>query len=111
MMRARTTGIRGLRFPAKTRGLGVACFSGGSGAGAMLAPIVIAQVIIWGGWRSAFVVIGLLGFLWLPLWIWFYRPPDRHWLSTPEELSEIQAETGGRAPASAEGLSESCASG
>lgn len=81
-------------FPAKQRGLAVAYFSGGSGVGAMLAPIVIAQVIIWGGWRWAFITIGLIGFLWLPLWLAFYRLPHKHSLIRTEELAEIEAELG-----------------
>lgn len=62
-------------FPARQRGLAVAYFSSGSGLGAMLAPVLIAQLVIWAGWRWAFVVTGLLGFLWLPLWLGLYRPP------------------------------------
>ncbi len=81
-------------FPARLRGLGVAWFSCGSGVGAMLAPIFIAQLILWFGWRWAFVLTGLLGFLWLPLWLWFYHPPRKHWLITAEELAEIEREVG-----------------
>jgi ACS family hexuronate transporter-like MFS transporter len=77
-------------FPARLRSIGVAYFSSGSGVGAMLAPIVIAQIIIWGGWRSSFIVIGGLGFLWIPLWLWFYRSPKEHWLITQEELAELK---------------------
>ncbi len=79
-------------FPAKLRSLGVAYFSSGSGVGAMLAPIVIAQVIIWGGWRSSFIVIGALGFLWVPLWLWFYRSPRENPFITAAELAELEAE-------------------
>lgn len=81
-------------FPARQRGLAVAFFSSGSGVGAMLAPIVIAQLIIWAGWRWAFIVIGLTGFVWLPFWLWFYRAPRNHWLIPREELEEIEAEVG-----------------
>lgn len=62
-------------FPARERGLAVAYFSSGSGLGAMLAPVLIAQLVIWTGWRWAFVATGLLGFLWLPLWLRLYRSP------------------------------------
>jgi len=81
-------------FPARLRGLGVAWFSCGSGVGAMLAPILIAQFILWFGWRWAFVLTGLFGFFWVPLWLWFYRSPRQHWLITPEELEEIEREVG-----------------
>ncbi len=77
-------------FPARQRGLGVAYFSGGgSGLGAMMAPPLIAQLILWGDWRWSFVMIGLTGFAWLPLWLWFYHAPREHWLSSPDELQEL----------------------
>ena len=79
-------------FPARQRGLGVAYFSGaGSGLGAMIAPLVIAQLILWtGSWRWAFVIIGLTGFAWLPLWFWFYRSPADHWLMPDDEKKELE---------------------
>jgi ACS family hexuronate transporter-like MFS transporter len=92
-------------FPAKLRSLGVAFFSSGSGVGAMLAPILIAQLIILGGWRSAFVVIGLTGFLWVPVWLWLYRPPRSHRLITREELAELEAEGAPAAPPNPGGAS------
>ncbi|MDA1315012.1 MAG: MFS transporter [Acidobacteria bacterium] len=90
-------------FPARERGLGVAYFSGGgSGLGAMIAPVVIAQLILWRDWRWAFVIIGLLGFLWVPLWLWFYRTPDQHWLMRKEELEELQEEQSAEGAGSAQ---------
>lgn len=91
-------------FPARLRGLAVAYFSSGSGVGAMLAPVVIAQIIIWAGWRWAFIVIGLTGFVWLPFWIWLYRSPRKHWLISRAELAEIEAEAAPAAGAKSQGL-------
>jgi len=91
-------------FPAKLRSMGVAFFSSGSGVGAVLAPIVIGQIIIWGGWRSAFLMTGALGFLWVPLWLWFYRSPDDHWAITGEELKELKAEQTPVAPRTSTGF-------
>ncbi len=82
-------------FPKSERGLGVAYFSAGSGIGAALAPPLIAQMIILSGWRSAFVVIGSIGFLWIPLWLWFYRTPRLHPRIAQQELALIEADTGG----------------
>lgn len=79
-------------FPARLRGLAVAYFSSGSGVGAMLAPVLIAQIILWAGWRAAFIVIGLTGFLWLPFWLRLYYPPRQHPSISAEELAEITAE-------------------
>ena len=80
-------------FPTRQRGLGVAYFSGGgSGLGAMIAPVVIAQLILWTDWRWMFVIVGATGFLWAPLWLWFYRSPEKHWLMRRDELDELRQE-------------------
>jgi ACS family hexuronate transporter-like MFS transporter len=36
----------------------------------VLAPPVATLLLVRGGWRQAFVVTGLLGFAWIPLWTW-----------------------------------------
>ena len=38
-----------------------------------------------GSWRPAFIVTGLLGFLWIPLFRWLYRSPEEHPRLSPEE--------------------------
>jgi ACS family hexuronate transporter-like MFS transporter len=44
------------------------------------------------GWRWAFYSIGSIGFLWLALWLWIYRTPERHSLCTADELAHIQSD-------------------
>ncbi len=80
-------------FPKAERSLGVAYFSSGSGIGAALAPPLIAQLIILSGWRSAFVVIGSIGFLWIIVWLWFYQSPSRHPRISQQELALIATDT------------------
>ena len=43
--------------------------------GPILAPPLLAWIMLANGWRTAFVVIGLLGFLWLAAWLAVYREP------------------------------------
>jgi ACS family hexuronate transporter-like MFS transporter len=64
-------------FPAKERSLASGIFNSGSSVGAILAPPVIAGLMIHFGWRSAFVAVGSLGFIWLFAWSAFYRAPHR----------------------------------
>ena len=52
-----------------------------------------ARVAILLGWRYAFVLSGLLGFLWLILWLAIYHPIDQHPRLTAEERALI---VGGR---------------
>ena len=62
-------------FPAEERALASGIFNSGSSIGAILAPPVIAGLVLRFGWRSAFVAVGSLGFIWLAVWSAFYRSP------------------------------------
>ncbi len=64
-------------FPAEERALASGVFNSGSSIGAILAPPVIAGLLLRFGWRSAFVAVGSLGFIWLAAWSLFYRSPVR----------------------------------
>lgn len=41
--------------------------------GMMLAPLLATAVAVYSGWRSAFIVTGLLGIAWIPVWNWTAR--------------------------------------
>jgi len=56
------------RFTAPQRGLANSIFTSGAGAGALIAPPAMVFLTQHYGWRSAFVVTGICGLLWLPLW-------------------------------------------
>src|SRR5258706_2234530 len=62
-------------FPAHERALASGLFNSGSAVGAILAPPVVAYVLLKWGWRSAFVLVGAVGFVWLLFWWPTYRPP------------------------------------
>ena len=63
---------------ANDRPLGNSVLQSGASIGAILAPpIVIAMVSDdIGGWKSPFVVIGLIGMLWVIPWLWIVRGRD-----------------------------------
>src|SRR5436305_1166139 len=64
-------------FPEDERALASGIFNSGSSIGAILAPPVIAFIVLQLGWRPAFFIIGTLGFLWIGAWLAIYRtPPD-----------------------------------
>jgi ACS family hexuronate transporter-like MFS transporter len=60
------------RFPAEERSLASGIFNSGSSIGAILAPPLLAWILLTEGWRTAFLAVGVLGFLWLAAWIRFY---------------------------------------
>jgi MFS family permease len=45
----------------------------GASIGAILAPPLLAWIVLSTGWREVFVLVGLLGFVWLSIWLLFYR--------------------------------------
>jgi ACS family hexuronate transporter-like MFS transporter len=50
-------------------------FNSGAAIGAILAPPLIAWILLRSNWPAAFLVIGCSGLLWLAVWWWFYRTP------------------------------------
>ena len=82
-------------FPRRESGWAVALFDSGSSIGAALAPFIVLSVYqATGSWRPAFIVTGLLGFLWIPLFRWLYRSPEEHPRLSPEERQDILANRG-----------------
>lgn len=75
-------------FPARERALAQGIFNAGASVGAVLSAPLIAFLYLWLGWRSTFVVVGSIGFLWLLPWLLVYRAgPDKHpWVSEAERL-------------------------
>jgi ACS family hexuronate transporter-like MFS transporter len=65
-------------FPNRERGLAAALYDSGSSVGGAIAPFLILPVYLRWGWRVAFVIPGLLGFLWLIAWRRTYYLPQEH---------------------------------
>jgi ACS family hexuronate transporter-like MFS transporter len=81
-------------FPANERGLAVAIFDSGSSVGAVIAPPLVVWVAAVFGWRYAFAASGILGLLWLAVWLYFYHPLDRHPRLTAEERQLVESGRG-----------------
>jgi ACS family hexuronate transporter-like MFS transporter len=78
-------------FPSEERGLAVAIFDSGSSVGGAVAALSIPLIAIRFGWRSAFMLSGLVGFVWLLMWLRVYHLVDRHPRVTPAEVAYIRA--------------------
>jgi ACS family hexuronate transporter-like MFS transporter len=63
----------GERFDDKQRGLAIGIYTMGATAGAIIALPVIVAVTTHLPWRSIFLLDGMAGLLWIPLWFWCYR--------------------------------------
>lgn len=64
-------------FPETERALGCGIFNSGSSIGAILAPPIVAFIVLHYGWQYAFAGIGVIGFAWLALWWPTYHRPER----------------------------------
>lgn len=89
-----------LWFPKQERALATSIFNSGTNVGAIIAPAIVPWVAFAWGWRTAFVLAGVAGFLWLFLWLPFYNVPEKIRRLTPGEAayihSDIEEEGGGR---------------
>lgn len=80
-------------FPKQERGLATAFFDSGSSIGGAIAPFLILPIYFRWGWRPAFVVPGVLGFLWLIVWRRVYQPPQSHPRLGPRERALIASDS------------------
>jgi MFS transporter, ACS family, glucarate transporter len=69
----------------------------GSRLGAAMTPPVVVWFILHYGWRTPFVVFGLLGVVWAAVWFSYYRDtPDEHGGTNDAERDLIHSSLGGR---------------
>jgi MFS transporter, ACS family, hexuronate transporter len=79
-------------FPSRESGWAVALFDSGSSIGAAAAPFIVLGVYhLTGSWRPAFLVTGVLGLLWIPLFRSLYRSPEAHPRLSAAERADILA--------------------
>ena len=73
-------------FPVKERALAQGIFNSGAAIGGILSPILLALLAAFLGWKAIFIVIGLVGLLWLIPWLLIYKakPEDHPWLDPKE---------------------------
>jgi MFS transporter, ACS family, hexuronate transporter len=77
-------------FPQSERALAAGIFNSGANIGALVAPLVVPVLAVHFGWHSAFVFTGILGLLWLALWLALYRDPGKHRRVSEAELALIR---------------------
>ncbi len=56
-------------LPEKDRPLANGIFNSGTALGAMIAPLIVTFLTLRYSWRSPFIVTGLLGFVWIAVWL------------------------------------------
>jgi len=79
-------------FPKKERAFATGIFNSGSTIGAILAPILVPWLALQWGWQWAFIITGLLGFVWLIFWLPFYHLPREAKRLSKVELDHIESD-------------------
>ena len=79
-------------FPKRERALATGIFNSGTNVGAIVTPLVVPWITLTWGWYWAFIVTGVLGFLWLAFWLPLYRRPEEHPRLSPAELAHIRSD-------------------
>ena len=79
-------------FPKKERAFATGVFNAGSNVGAIVAPLTVPWIAVHLGWRWAFILTGMIGFMWLLFWLPIYRRPELHPKVSQPELDHIQSD-------------------
>lgn len=87
-------------FPKRDRAFATAIFNAGATIGALAAPVSIPPLAryfqnlgVGNGWEMAFIVIGALGFVWMGLWLVYYRKPAANPHVNAAELEYIEQDS------------------
>jgi ACS family hexuronate transporter-like MFS transporter len=65
-------------FPARERSTAMGIINAGTAIGAVIAPPLIAAIVLSADWRWAFFACGAAGLLWTVWWAASYQTPDQH---------------------------------
>jgi MFS transporter, ACS family, hexuronate transporter len=79
-------------FPKKERALATGLFNSGANIGNIAVPLLVPFLTLTFDWRTAFVVTGGLGLVWLAFWLRLYRKPEEHPNVSAAELAHIQSD-------------------
>jgi ACS family hexuronate transporter-like MFS transporter len=79
-------------FPKKERAFATGLFNAGTNIGAIVTPLLIPGITLAFGWQMTFIITGLMGLIWLPIWLLVYRRPREHRKVSAAELAHIESD-------------------
>jgi len=90
-------------FPPKERAIAQGIFGAGASLGSVVAAPVISGLYLAFGWKLTFLLIAVLGFIWVIPWWWVNKgTPDQHpWISEEEKNHILGNQNGGESTLSA----------
>ena len=60
-------------LPKEKRGIGISIISIGGPLGVAISAPILMNLIINYGWRSAFIATGIVGVIWIAVWLWIVK--------------------------------------
>lgn len=79
-------------FPAKERGIAQGIFGAGASLGSVVSAPIIAALYLIFGWKMTFVLIAVLGLIWIIPWLYINKAtPNKHPWITEKERNYILA--------------------
>jgi sugar phosphate permease len=82
-------------MPADKRGLAQGTTHAASRIGNAVAPPLIVWMMVATSWRGAFIITGIISFMWAIVWIWYFRDdPRQHSQITSEETVTLSSYSG-----------------
>ncbi|WP_080057566.1 MFS transporter [Spirosoma aerolatum] len=79
-------------FPKTERSFASGLFNAGTNVGIIVTAFVTPYLILELGWRSSFLITGMLGFVLLIIWWFTYTKPERQVNLSTEELAYIRSD-------------------
>ncbi len=79
-------------FPKRERAFATGIFNSGTNIGAIIAPLIVPWLAVTYSWQMAFILTGVVGFLWLIFWFLLYETPERHKRISASELAHINSD-------------------
>jgi ACS family hexuronate transporter-like MFS transporter len=79
-------------FPVKERAIAQGIFNSGASIGNVIAPFVIVFLYAQFGWKTTYIILGLIGIVWVIPWLFINKAaPEKHPWITEEEKALILA--------------------
>ncbi len=94
-------------FPIKERALAQGIFNAGAAIGSIIAAPTVAELFGAYGWKITFVIIGVLGFLWIIPWLIINKkqPQSHPWITNEEKQHIISGRLERKVSENSKGLS------
>lgn len=74
-------------FPVKQRALAQGIFNSGASIGNVIAPVIIVFLYAKFGWKSTYIILGILGLIWIIPWLIINKtnPKNHPWITDEEK--------------------------